>query len=65
MKKQSSHTPKRQPAACCAFFWTGTKDCARIEDDKDKLLKNFYAWILDDASFQPMEDAGRVAAALD
>jgi hypothetical protein len=28
------------------------EDRARIEGDKDKLLRDYYAWILEDASFQ-------------
>ncbi|CAN9172452.1 unnamed protein product, partial [Alternaria alternata] len=38
------------------------KDRARIEGDKDRLLKDCYAWLLDDASFQRwrMQDASRL-----
>jgi hypothetical protein len=38
------------------------EDRARIEGDKDRLLRDCYAWILDDASFQQwkMQDASRL-----
>jgi hypothetical protein len=38
------------------------EDRARIEDDKDQLLRDCYAWILDDASFQRwrVQDASRL-----
>jgi hypothetical protein len=38
------------------------EDRARIEGDKDRLLRDCYAWILDDASFQQWrtQDASRL-----
>jgi hypothetical protein len=47
-----SGEPTRQQCLCDLRVTDPREDKARIDQEKDKLLKDCYAWILDDSSFQ-------------